>query len=98
MSRVDVRSVWPEWEVEENPLGRGSYGVVYKAVRRDHDVESLAAIKVISIPQDESEIDSLVAEGMSRDLTRKKLTSLKKASLYTYLIQNHISLNTSIDS
>ena len=73
MNITDLREVWPEWEIEEKPLGRGSYGVVYKAVRRDHDVESYAAIKVISIPQDESEIDSLVAEGMSRDLTRTYL-------------------------
>ena len=73
MGRVDVRSVWPEWTIEEKPLGRGSYGVVYKAVRKDHEVESSAAIKVISIPQDESEIDSLIAEGMSKDLTRTYL-------------------------
>ena len=73
MSSFDLSKVWPEWKVEGKPLGRGSYGVVYKAVRRDHDVESFAAIKVISIPQNESEIDSLRSEGMSIDATRTYL-------------------------
>ena len=73
MSNLDLSKVWPEWKVDGKPLGRGSYGVVYKAVRRDHDVESFAAIKVISIPQNESEIDSLRSEGMSIDATRTYL-------------------------
>lgn len=73
MSSADLSKIWPEWQVEGKPLGRGSYGVVYKAVRRDHDVESYAAIKVISIPQNESEIDSLRSEGMSIDATRTYL-------------------------
>ena len=68
-----VSRVWPEWQVEGAPLGRGSFGVVYKAVRRDHNVESFAAIKVISIPADQSEVDSLRSEGLDMNATRTYL-------------------------
>jgi len=65
----DIGHVWPEWQIEKQ-LGRGSYGVVYQAVRRDNNVESHAAIKIISIPSDSSEIDSLRSEGLDLDGTR----------------------------
>ena len=54
---MSFSDVWPEWTAEKQ-LGKGSYGTVYKAVRRDHNVESYSAIKVIAIPSDPSEIDS----------------------------------------
>jgi len=65
----DISNIWPEWQLEKQ-LGRGSYGVVYKAVRRDNNVESHAAIKIISIPSDSSEVDSLRSEGLDFDGTR----------------------------
>lgn len=65
----DISNIWPEWQFEKQ-LGRGSYGVVYQAVRRDNNVESHAAIKIISIPSDSSEVDSLRSEGLDMDGTR----------------------------
>lgn len=67
MGNVIVNSIWPEWQVDKL-LGKGSYGEVYKAVRRDQ-LESYAAIKVISIPHDESEVNTLRSEGMRYDET-----------------------------
>ena len=75
MANDILRSVWPEWEIE-GTLGRGSYGVVYKAVRRDHNIVSSAAIKVISIPSDPSEIDSLRSEGLDLNATRTYLQGI----------------------
>jgi len=66
MGKEKIMQIWPEWEVEEQ-LGKGSYGTVYKAVRRDNHIQSYAAIKVISIPTDSSEIDSLRSEGLSAE-------------------------------
>ena len=65
----DISNIWPEWQIEKQ-LGRGSYGVVYQAVRRDNNVESHAAIKIISIPSDSSEVDSLRSEGLDMNGTR----------------------------
>ncbi len=77
MLNVNLKSEWPwpEWEAEKQ-IGKGSFGVVYKAVRREHNIESTAAIKVISIPSDSSEIDSLRSEGLNLDSTRAYLQSV----------------------
>ena len=76
MSVEVLKRIWPEWQIEGAPLGKGSYGVVYKAVRRDHNVESYAAIKVISIPSDPSEVESLRSEGLGMDATRTYLQGI----------------------
>ncbi len=70
------RCVWPEWEFVKQ-IGRGAYGTVYEAVRLDDfQVESRAAIKVISIPQDQSELESLRTEGMDPEASRSYLRSV----------------------
>lgn len=66
MAVEKLAKVWPEWRVEKQ-LGKGSYGVVYKVIREDNNLKSHAAVKVISIPTDESEIDSLRSEGLSEE-------------------------------
>ena len=67
--------IWPEWQIVET-LGSGSYGKVYKVVRRERDVESYAAVKVISIPSSDAEIDSLRSEGMSAEEVRRFLENI----------------------
>lgn len=66
MANDILNNVWPEWQIVRR-LGRGSYGTVYEAVRKDLRVERRAAIKVISIPQNEAEIDSLCSNGVPED-------------------------------
>lgn len=72
MTNDRLDGIWQEWEIVRK-IGQGSFGAVYEAVRRDHQVESRAAIKVISIPQNESEIDTLRSEGLGKDATRTYL-------------------------
>ncbi len=67
---------WPEWELEPKPIGKGSYGTVYKAVRRDSNVESYAAIKIIPIPTDPAELENLRAEGISGAGTKTYLQGI----------------------
>ncbi len=78
MDKDLIKKVWPEWEIEDKPLGKGSYGTVYKAKRSDHGLESYAAIKVISIPRDDSELDTIRAEGISEDNTKTALGNIVK--------------------
>ena len=99
MSVEVLKQIWPEWQVEGKPLGKGSFGVVYKAVRRDHGVESYAAIKVISIPTDSSEVDSLRSEGLDMNATRTYLQGIvndfvSEIQLMEYLkgVQNIVSV------
>ncbi len=75
-AKTGIGAIWPEWEIEPKPIGKGSFGSVYKAVRRDHNVESYAAIKVITIPADSSEVDSLRSEGLDMNATRTYLQGI----------------------
>lgn len=59
---------WSDWTIVEE-IGRGSFSVVYEAERKE-DPSIRCAVKLITIPQDDSEIDELVAEGFSTELSR----------------------------
>lgn len=61
-----LKNVWPDWRIVRI-LGKGSYGTVYEAERNDSFTGAKAAIKVISVPQDRGEIDSLRSEGMTEE-------------------------------
>ncbi len=76
MAEISIAHVWPEWHLEEKPLGKGSYGTVYKAVRNDSNLTSYSAIKIISIPQDPSEIDTLRSEGLDMNESKTYLQGI----------------------
>lgn len=59
-----LKEFWPEWRVLE-PLGSGAFGKVYKAVNEEAGFPVYSAIKVLSIPSTEAELDALRSEGMS---------------------------------
>ena len=64
--REQTSHSWPGWETVRL-IGRGSFGAVYE-IQRDvfGDVEK-AALKVISIPQNSSDIDEMYSEGYDEE-------------------------------
>lgn len=75
MQEQILRDAWPEWQIVRR-LGKGAYGVVYEAVRSDYVGETRSAIKVISIPKDETEIETLHSKGLSDEGTRTYLQGI----------------------
>ena len=75
MSIEKLSTLWPEWKTVEQ-IGEGSYGKVYKAVREEYGVTSWSAIKVISIPQSDSEIASLLADGFDEAASHSYFESI----------------------
>ncbi|MBQ0036003.1 MAG: serine/threonine protein kinase [Firmicutes bacterium] len=72
---IELNNIWPEWKIEKR-IGRGAYGEVYKAVRNDYGIETYSAIKIISIPADNCEVDELFYEGLTLDDARVYLKSV----------------------
>ena len=54
---------WPGWQ-NAGLLGEGSFGKVYKIERQEFGVKNEAALKVISIPQNPSDLKAALSEGM----------------------------------
>ena len=67
-----IGKIWPGWEIDEL-IGRGAYGQVYRIRRSDVGEVAYGALKVMRIPSDEREIQSLMELGMN------------DTEMYTYL-------------
>ena len=78
MSNTNIIIPWPEWRIVEK-IGEGSFGTVYKAVREEHNVISYSAIKILSIPQSETEINSFKADGFDEKSTRSYFEDIMKS-------------------
>lgn len=66
--QVLLKEVWPEWEIAER-IGEGSFGTVYRAVRKNLAGVYQSAIKVTAIPGTETEREALMAEGLDQNQT-----------------------------
>lgn len=75
MSINRLEKVWPQWKIGDM-IGEGSFGKVYKAVREEHGLTTFAAIKAISIPQNNAELASLRSEGWSEGATQTYLQGI----------------------
>lgn len=56
-----IKQIWPDWQLIEK-IGEGSFGKVYRAKREEVGTTFYSAIKIIRIPQNSSEIDSVKSE------------------------------------
>ena len=62
MAETDKRVLWPGWETVRL-IGRGSFGAVYEIERDVFGHKEKAAMKLISIPQSDSDIEELRNDG-----------------------------------
>ena len=70
MSKIHkYEPLWGRWKVDRQ-IGEGSYGKVYEVSRNEFGIEYTSAVKIISIPQNKSDINVLIAEGMDEDSIR----------------------------
>lgn len=58
-------SVFDNWTITKQ-IGRGSFGTVYEIQREDFGQVYRAALKVITVPQSEEELNAALEEGMSQ--------------------------------
>lgn len=70
MTNEQLNRIWPGWVIDRE-IGKGAYGMVYEATHSENGLTAKAAIKEISIPQNEADIYSLMEEGMDhREIIR----------------------------
>lgn len=64
----DIKKTWPKWEIDRT-IGEGSFGKVFEISRNEFGIEEHSALKVISIPQSDGEVQSLKNDGMTENDT-----------------------------
>lgn len=88
-------NTWPGWE-NVRKLGSGSYGSVYEIRREEFGVEYRAALKVISIPRDESEVLSAYGEGMDEKSVTAYFQDLVKDITREFALMSQLKGQTNI--
>jgi beta-lactam-binding protein with PASTA domain/serine/threonine protein kinase len=63
---MNVEEIWNGWKVE-SLIGEGSFGKVYKIVREEFGYKYVSALKVITIPQTLSEVETIRNDGMTEE-------------------------------
>ena len=61
----NIRLPWTDWKIVKY-LGGGAYGKVYEIERNISGMQERAALKIVSRPKDESEIESYYNEGYNK--------------------------------
>lgn len=93
MSTVNVS--WPGWETVRL-IGRGSFGAVYE-IQRDvlGDIEK-AALKVISIPQNASDIEEMYSDGYDDESITSTFQSHLKSIVSEYTLMRKMNGSANI--
>ncbi|MBQ6380964.1 MAG: serine/threonine protein kinase [Clostridia bacterium] len=65
-----IAATWPEWKPVK-VIGEGSFGKVYLCTKKEHTLHVSAAVKVITIPKNQMELERLVAQNMSQQSIRE---------------------------
>ena len=66
MNDQENKAIWPGWTTTR-VIGHGSFGAVYEIERDVFGTKEKAALKVITIPQNEGDIDSLRSDGCDEE-------------------------------
>lgn len=59
-------NTWPGWECVR-VIGSGSYGKVYEIQKHEYGKTYTAALKVITIPKNQADVQSAYSDGMDRE-------------------------------
>jgi len=79
-------------------IGEGSFGLVYEAVREDFGRTYKAAVKVITIPQSQSEISSVMADGMNEESVTAYFRSFVEALVDEFSLMSQLKGNSNVVS
>ena len=82
--------MWPGWETVRL-IGRGGFGAVYEIQRTIFGDTEQAALKVISIPQNESDIDELYSEGYDSETVTSTFQAYLQSIVAEYSLMRKLN-------
>lgn len=90
-----LADIWPQWKINRE-LGEGSFGKVYEVVREDVAGKFKAALKVISIPKSNSEVQDVMAEGMDYASASSYFKGMMEDLIKEFTMMERLKGNTNI--
>lgn len=90
MSQFEEKACLPGWQTV-SLVGRGSFGTVYQIERQIGEYTEKAALKVISIPQDNSDIEELYNEGYDNESIKVAIEHHLNSVLSEYEMMSRMS-------
>ncbi len=87
---LDNKAIWPGWETVRL-IGRGSFGTVYEIERKLFDEVEKSALKVISVPQNESDIEEMYNDGYDSESITSTFNSHLKNIVAEYSLMKKMS-------
>jgi beta-lactam-binding protein with PASTA domain len=94
---MQVGDIWNGWKVEKF-IGEGSFGQVYSIVREEFGHRYESALKVICIPQNLSEYETIRNEGMSEASVTEYFRSMVEDIVEEFSLMAKLKGNTNIVS
>ena len=88
-------NLWPGWETVRL-IGRGSFGAVYEIERDMFGDKEKAALKVITIPQNSSDIDELYGEGYDDASITSTFKSYLKSIVAEYSLMRKMNGSSNV--
>lgn len=92
-----MKEIWNGWKIE-NIIGEGSFGKVYKITREDFGHTYTAALKVIEIPHNQSEMKAIKSEGMTDESVTTYFRSMVEDIVEEFSIMSQLKGNSNIVS
>ena len=89
MSEVE-KVLWPGWGAVRL-IGQGSFGTVYEIQRRVFDDVEKAALKVITIPQNASDIEEMYSDGYDDESITSTFQSHLKSIVAEYSLMRKMN-------
>ena len=93
----NIRLPWPEWEIVKY-LGGGAYGRVYEIERNNSGIREKAAVKIVSRPKEESELEADYQNGYDRESIAVKYTEILQEYINEYKLMKELQGQSNIVS
>ena len=93
----NIRLPWPDWEIVKY-LGGGAYGKVYEIERNISGMQERAALKIVSRPRDEDEIEGYYGKDYDKAEVRKAYEMQIQSYIQEYKLMKELQWNSNIVS